>query len=88
VHKRVDELVAHHGDRLDETENALRRGAMTAYDVAKQLRWTRRQREVDELDPFNQMLAIAETAAHLELLVAQGRARVEVTEGLRCYSVT
>ena len=87
VHARVDELVAHHDTRLDETEHALQTGAATAYDVARQLRWTRRQLEVDELDPFNQMLAIAETAAHLELLVAQGRARVEVTEGLRCYVV-
>ena len=85
VHARVDELVAHHGARLDETEQALRTGAITAYDVARQLRWTRRQREVDDLDPFNQMLAIAETAAHLELLVAQGRVRLEISEGLRRY---
>lgn len=85
VHARVDELVAHHGARLDETEQALRTGAVTAYDVARQLRWTRRQHKVDDLDPFNQMLAIAETAAHLELLAAQGRIRVEVSEGLRRY---
>jgi glyoxylase-like metal-dependent hydrolase (beta-lactamase superfamily II) len=88
VHERVDELVAHHDARLDETETALRSGAVTAYDVARQLRWTRRQLEVDELDPFNQMLAIAETAAHLELLGAQGRVHVEVREGLRRYVAT
>ena len=85
VHARVDELVAHHGARLDETEQALRSGAITAYDVARRLRWTRRQREVDDLDPFNQMLAIAETAAHLELLVAQDRVKLEISEGLRRY---
>jgi glyoxylase-like metal-dependent hydrolase (beta-lactamase superfamily II) len=73
VHARVDELVAHHGTRLDETEAAVRRGATTAYEVAGQLHWTRRQRSLDELDPFNQMLAIGETGAHLELLAAQGR---------------
>lgn len=88
VHARVDELVAHHGARLDEAVDALRSGAVTAYDVARQLRWTRRQSVVDDLDPFNQMLAIAETAAHLELLVAQGRITVEVTEGLRRYLVS
>ena len=85
VHKRVDELVAHHGKRLDETLAAIDRGAVSAYDVASQLTWTRRQRTLDELDPFNQMLAIAETAAHLELLAAQSRVAYDDVDGLRCY---
>src|SRR4051794_24384296 len=85
VHKRVDELVAHHGKRLDETLAAIARGAVSAYDVATQLSWTRRERTLDELDPFNQMLAIAETAAHLELLAAQGRVTYDDVDGLRCY---
>ena len=85
VHKRVDELVAHHGKRLDETLAAIARGAVSAYDVASQLTWTRRERTLDELDPFNQMLAIAETAAHLELLAAQGRLAYDDVDGLRCY---
>jgi hypothetical protein len=41
--------------------------------VAKRLVWTRRERRIDELDLFNQMLAVAETGAHLMLLMAQGR---------------
>jgi glyoxylase-like metal-dependent hydrolase (beta-lactamase superfamily II) len=85
VHARVDELVAHHGARLDETEKAVRAGAGTAFEAASQLRWTRRERKIDELDPFNQMLAIAETAAHLELLAAQGRLTAETSDGLRRY---
>ena len=85
VHARVDELVAHHSARLDETEKAVRAGAVTAFDAASQLRWTRRERKVEELDPFNQMLAIAETAAHLELLAAQGRLTAETSDGLRRY---
>jgi glyoxylase-like metal-dependent hydrolase (beta-lactamase superfamily II) len=85
VHSRVDELVAHHGARLDETEKAVRAGASTAFEVASQLRWTRRERTVEELDPFNQMLAIAETAAHLELLAAQTRVSAATAEGIRRY---
>ncbi|HEU5035229.1 MAG TPA: MBL fold metallo-hydrolase [Mycobacteriales bacterium] len=88
VHARVDELVAHHGARLDETERAVEAGAATAFEVAGRLRWTRRERELADLDPFNQMLAVAETGAHLELLVAQGRVEVEVSEGARHYSPT
>jgi glyoxylase-like metal-dependent hydrolase (beta-lactamase superfamily II) len=81
VHARVDELVAHHGKRLDETEHAVARGADTVFEVARQLKWTRRERVLADLDPFNQMLAIAETGAHLELLVAQGRLALTVDDG-------
>jgi glyoxylase-like metal-dependent hydrolase (beta-lactamase superfamily II) len=86
VHQRVDELVAHHGNRLDETEAAVRAGATTAFEVAGRLHWTRRQRSLDDLDPFNQMLAVAETGAHLVLLAAQGRVTETVTEGLRLFN--
>jgi glyoxylase-like metal-dependent hydrolase (beta-lactamase superfamily II) len=87
VHARVDELVAHHGARLDETERAVAAGATTAYDAAGQLRWTRRLRTLDELDPFNQMLAISETGAHLQLLAAQGRVSATDDGGLRRYAL-
>lgn len=75
VHARIDELVDHHGRRLDNTAAAADDGADTAYLVAHILRWTRRGRAFRDLDPFNQMLATCETAAHLELLAAQGRMR-------------
>lgn len=87
VHARVDELVAHHGARLDETERAVAAGATTAYDVARQLRWTRRLRTLEELDPFNQMLAISETGAHLQLLAAQGRVTATDDGNIRRYSL-
>ncbi|MEU5944744.1 MBL fold metallo-hydrolase [Micromonospora sp. NPDC047465] len=86
VHARVDELVAHHGARLDETEVAVARGAQSAYEVASRLRWTRRERELGDLDVFNRMLAVTETAAHLDLLVAQGRLTRADVDGLRCYA--
>jgi glyoxylase-like metal-dependent hydrolase (beta-lactamase superfamily II) len=86
VHARVDELVAHHGNRLDETEAAVRAGASTAFEAAGRLHWTRRQKSLEDLDPFNQMLAIAETGAHLALLVAQGRLRSHDADGLRTYT--
>jgi glyoxylase-like metal-dependent hydrolase (beta-lactamase superfamily II) len=81
THARVDELVAHHGRRLDDTEASVFGGASTAYEVAERLRWTRRDRRLEELDPFNQMLAVLETRAHLTLLVAQGRVRAADANG-------
>jgi glyoxylase-like metal-dependent hydrolase (beta-lactamase superfamily II) len=73
AHKRIDELLAHHADRLARCADAVAAGAGTAYEVACALRWTRRGRQLADLDPFNQMLAVAETRIHLELLAAQGR---------------
>lgn len=83
VHARVDELLAHHGRRLDEVLAAAQGRGVTAHDVAAALRWTRRERRLDELDPFNAMLAIFETAAHLDLLAAQGRLDRSADEVLR-----
>ena len=86
VHERVDQLVAHHGGRLDATEAAVRAGATTAYEVARVLPWTRRLRSFDELDPFNQLLAVNETAAHLFLLASQGRCTISVENDIRRFS--
>ncbi|ODT96270.1 MAG: MBL fold metallo-hydrolase [Pseudonocardia sp. SCN 72-86] len=72
VHERVDELLAHHAQRLDDTLAGLAGGRTTAYEVATTLAWTRRGRKLAELDPFNRMLAILETAVHLEVLVERG----------------
>jgi glyoxylase-like metal-dependent hydrolase (beta-lactamase superfamily II) len=85
VHARVDELIAHHGKRLDQTEAAALAGATTAFDIAAILKWTRRERSLDELDQFNRMLAIGETGAHLDLLVLQGRLNVVETDGVCHY---
>jgi glyoxylase-like metal-dependent hydrolase (beta-lactamase superfamily II) len=80
VHARVDTLLEHHSSRLDLTEKALAEGAATSCEVATLLRWTPKERKLDELDVFNQMLAIGETQAHLVVLVSQGRA-VSETDG-------
>lgn len=88
VHARVDELLAHHRDRLEATHAAIATTATTAYETARILRWTRRGRAFDDLDLFNQMLAVTETAAHLDLLVAQGRLRATPADGGVCYTTT
>ena len=84
MHARVDELIAHHGRRLDEAEAAAA-GSGTAADVAAALRWTRRHLRWAELDDFNAMLAVLETGAHLDLLTAQGRLTVQVHAGVKQY---
>jgi glyoxylase-like metal-dependent hydrolase (beta-lactamase superfamily II) len=87
AHARIDELLAHHRTRLDAIDATIAAGAVTALDAARQLTWTRRQHKLDDLDGFNQMLAVMETAAHLDLLVVQGRLRVADDEGVDRFTV-
>jgi glyoxylase-like metal-dependent hydrolase (beta-lactamase superfamily II) len=72
VGTRVQELLDHHEHRLDEIRALLSAGAETAYDVARQMRWTRQQRMLHELGTVHGMTAVLEVSAHLELLVTQG----------------
>lgn len=88
VHTRVDELLEHHDVRLAQTLQYVEAGADTGLAVAAALRWTRHERRLDELNPFNQLLALAETAAHLDLLVAQGRVTCSTEDGVGRYQAS
>ena len=85
-HRRIDELTAHHARRLDACANVIALGAGTAYEAARALTWTRRERHFDELDPFNQMMAVMETVAHLDVLVRDGRLTSSVTGDVTVYT--
>ena len=86
VHERVDELIAHHGARLDATLAAVRAGRTTAHEVAEVLPWTRRKHRLADLDLFNAMLATLETAAHLDVLVERGALTRTEEDGVAHYS--
>ncbi|HEU0103981.1 MAG TPA: MBL fold metallo-hydrolase [Mycobacteriales bacterium] len=85
VHARVDELVAHHGRRLDDVHEAATGTGEPAAAVATRLLWTRHGRSFADLDGFNAMLAIFETGAHLDLLALQGRLAREDVDGVLRY---
>jgi len=82
VHARVDELLAHHDERLSRCQAAVKAGNGTAYAVAGELPWTRRNRRLSDLDTFNAMLAVLETLVHLELLANQGRVSHDLVDGV------
>lgn len=87
VHTRVEELLKHHEDRLELTSDAIGDGAGTAYEAALKLGWTRRNHHLEDLDLFNQILAIGETAAHLDVLVTRGRLRSSDRDGVIEYTL-
>jgi len=87
VHARADEILLHHDQRLSSALNAIIDGATTAFHVAQRLPWTGRLRTFDSLDPFNQMLAVLEIAAHLDLLVVQEQLAARFVNGIHYYEV-
>jgi glyoxylase-like metal-dependent hydrolase (beta-lactamase superfamily II) len=88
THARVDELLAHHESRLDDSLAAVDHEAgSTAYDVARQLGWTRHLHAFDGLDWFSRGMAAMETKAHLDLLAARGRVTAEDHPDGRVYRV-
>jgi glyoxylase-like metal-dependent hydrolase (beta-lactamase superfamily II) len=86
THARIDELLEHHDRRLDVIRDAVERGGSSAAEVAGMITWTRRERKLDELGMFNEMLAVLETLSHLDVLVLQGRLAVEVVDGVRRFA--
>jgi glyoxylase-like metal-dependent hydrolase (beta-lactamase superfamily II) len=88
THARVNELLEHHEKRLAQTLEAASGGPLTAFVAANAIPWTRRQRKFTELDPMSQLLAVGETAAHLEVLVARGQlTRQRSPEGSESYTL-
>lgn len=71
-HTRADQLLAFHDKRLDLCVAAVNPAGVTAHEVAAVLPWTRHDRNLKELEFFDEAMATMETRAHLELLVEQG----------------
>jgi glyoxylase-like metal-dependent hydrolase (beta-lactamase superfamily II) len=64
---RARELIAHHRERLDQTERVLSSRGRTPYEVSIALFG-------EELSPTQRRFAVAETLSHLERLVREQRA--------------
>jgi len=74
THRRVDELLAHHADRLADVLARVASGDTTAFEIAQALRWTRRSLRFEELgDVVNKSLAVLEIEAHLDVLTLDGQ---------------
>jgi len=82
VAERAKELLAHHEERLDVIAALVGSGAESAYDVARQMTWTRRERSIDDLPTEHGMTAVLEVAAHLEFLVWQGQMVKDTADGI------
>ena len=80
---RVDELLAHHRQRLDETYAAIS-GApgLTCWETTLRLRWSR---DWSQIVGYMRRAAVGETLAHLVLLESSGRGRRDDARPVHWY---
>ena len=70
---RIDEITAHHVERLEEIVEAIRTNpGATGWEITLGLHWSR---PWDDIEPFMQRQANGETMAHCVLLELHGRIR-------------
>jgi len=66
---RIDELAAHHEERLAEIVASLAAGPLTTWDIASSMGWNRAW---DDIAPFMKRVALGEAVAHLRHLERRG----------------
>ena len=85
--KRVQQIEQHHEVRLGLMLAALQAGDKNAYQVAAAVPWTDSAISVTELDAVSKFFALAETSAHLELLVSRAAIGRSQPDGTVQYSI-
>ena len=79
-------MASNHEQRLTATADCIQHGAHTAFEVANRLTWTRHKRSYDDLDMFNQILAIFETMAHLRVLAERELLTETTVDGVAYFA--
>lgn len=89
IRERIEELKAHHGARVEEAAAMLKKGPMTAYQVASGMTWDIVCNSFDQFPVSLKWFATGEAIAHLVYLEGIGRVRTERTlEGTRVWRLT
>jgi len=88
LRRRVDELLAHHEERGNEILRVLmEHGPASAYGIAARLSWGRHGTRWEEMQLFQQRMAVTEVLAHLELLRGRRKLRKVIRNNIVEYAV-
>lgn len=76
VYLRIDDLKAHHEQRLEEIRQAVEKHpGSTAYQIAGMIRWSARGLAWEQFPPHQKWFAMGETLAHLQFLETHKQVR-------------
>ena len=84
---RIDQLICHHQQRLQEILQILAGGEGSAADVAAQMKWEIRAKDWEEFPVAQKVFATGEAAAHLEYLFHAGQIQRTTADGVMYYSL-
>ncbi|MGO1371945.1 MAG: MBL fold metallo-hydrolase [Senegalia sp. (in: firmicutes)] len=79
--KRIEELIQHHKDRLNEILTILSFDGLSVRDVASKMTWSIRAKDWDDFPRPQKWFATGEAMAHLEHLYASGKIEKEIKDG-------
>jgi glyoxylase-like metal-dependent hydrolase (beta-lactamase superfamily II) len=79
---KIDDVQRFHQDRMYKIQRAMGVEQKNAFDIAKAIPWIVNGEETayDKLEPIDRRLAVLETLAHLQYLVAENKGK-RITEG-------
>jgi len=87
--ERIQELIFHHQERLDEVLAILANGGLTGYDVAARMSWDILASGWDDFPVAQQWFATGEALAHLRYLEDAGRIQRRIDQDIvRFYRLT
>jgi glyoxylase-like metal-dependent hydrolase (beta-lactamase superfamily II) len=88
LQKRVDELLVHHANRLEDVLRIVRAHPhSTGYEIASHMPWSIRAASWADFPPGQRWFAVGETIAHIEHLVLGGKLLREERNGVNTYEV-
>ena len=85
---RIDELIAHHNERLKDCLEIIRKlGKADTTEITKKMQWDIKAKDWNDFPASQKWFAVGEAAAHLKHLVMQDIIKEEVTDGIGYYSI-
>ena len=75
IHSRIEEIKAHHSDRLAEVVGILSDGSFTAEAIASKMQWNIEESDWDRFSRVQKYFATSEAAAHLVYLYKAGKVK-------------
>lgn len=84
INDRIEQIKNHHRVRVDEIREIIGTNEISAYDVAKRMKWSR-GRTMDSMNTMEQNFAVGEAIAHLRFMEKQNIVESEIIKGIRLY---
>lgn len=88
VNARIDELIAHHHDRLEDSISIIKKmGRANTTEITQRMNWDIRAKDWKDFPASQKWFAVGEAAAHLKHLLAKNVIKEEVVDGVGYYSM-